>query len=243
MPNIDDMGKLFESAPGLVTVPNPDLRSEYAWNFEAGFAKRSFEHINLEFSAFYTLLNNAIARRPFTFNGEDSIEFGGINSAVEALQNVAKAQVWGAQAAAEFYLSKKLIWQINANWIQGRETDDQEDVDVPLRHAPPFYGNTNLRYTWKKLTTEFSVFYNGEIAFDDLAPSEQVKTDIYAKDENGNPYSPAWHTFNLKLSYRLGKDMLLNVGWENITDRRYRTYSSGIVAPGSNLVFSVRKGF
>ncbi|HSF46119.1 MAG TPA: TonB-dependent receptor, partial [Chitinophagaceae bacterium] len=40
MPNIDDMGKFFESAPGLITVPNPDLRSEYAWNFELGIAKR-----------------------------------------------------------------------------------------------------------------------------------------------------------------------------------------------------------
>jgi len=243
MPNIDDIGKLFESAPGLVTVPNPSLRSEYAWNFEAGFAKRSFQHINFEFAAFYTLLTNAIARRPFQFNGQDSIEFGGITSAVEALQNVANARVWGAQAAAEVYLTKKLVWQLNANWIQGRETDDEKDADVPLRHAPPFYGNTNLRYTWKKLTAEFLFFYNGEIAYADMAPSERAKRDIYAKDVDGNPYSPAWHTFSLKLSYKPGRDMMINLGWENITDRRYRTYSSGIVAAGSNLVVSVRKGF
>jgi hemoglobin/transferrin/lactoferrin receptor protein len=43
MPNIDDMGKLFESSPGNITVPNPDLQSEYAWNFELSIAKRSFQ--------------------------------------------------------------------------------------------------------------------------------------------------------------------------------------------------------
>ncbi len=40
MPNVDDIGKFFESVPGSITVPNPDLTSEYAWNFEVGAAKR-----------------------------------------------------------------------------------------------------------------------------------------------------------------------------------------------------------
>ncbi|HEX5669614.1 MAG TPA: TonB-dependent receptor, partial [Chitinophagaceae bacterium] len=154
MPNIDDMGKFFESTPGSITVPNPELRSEYAWNFEVGIAKRSFQNINMEVSAFYTLLDNAIVRRPYTFNGQDSIEFGGITSGVEALQNVAKATVWGLQIASEIYLAKKLIWQLNANWIRGKETDDEIDQEVPLRHAPPFYGNSNLRYTYRKFTAE-----------------------------------------------------------------------------------------
>lgn len=34
MPNVDDIGKLFESAPGNITIPNPSLEPEYAWNFE-----------------------------------------------------------------------------------------------------------------------------------------------------------------------------------------------------------------
>ncbi len=38
-PNVDDMGKVFDSEPGAVTVPNPDLQAEYATNLEAGVAK------------------------------------------------------------------------------------------------------------------------------------------------------------------------------------------------------------
>jgi hemoglobin/transferrin/lactoferrin receptor protein len=240
MPNIDDIGKFFESVPGSITVPNPDLASEYAWNFEVGAAKRVAQKLNLEFAVFYTLLNNAIVRRPYSFNGQDSIDFGGITSQVEALQNVAKANVWGFQAVAEIYLTRKLIWQINANFMKGKETDEEKDEDVPLRHAPPYFGNTNLRYTYKRFTAEFSAFYNAEIKNEDLAPSEQAKTDIYAKDENGNPYSPSWYSLNMKCSLKITDHLSANIGWENMTNQRYRSYSSGIVAPASNFIFSVR---
>ncbi len=159
---------------------------------------------------------------------------------MEALQNVAKATVWGFQAVAEIYLTRKLIWQINANFMKGKETDDEKDEEVPLRHAPPYFGNTNLRYTYKRLTAEFSAFYNAEIKNEDLAPSEQAKTDIYAKDENGNPYCPSWYSLNLKCSVKLTDHLSANIGWENMTNQRYRSYSSGIVAPASNFIFSVR---
>ena len=39
-PNVDDMGKLFDSVDGCVTVPNPSLEPEYADNIEVGIAKQ-----------------------------------------------------------------------------------------------------------------------------------------------------------------------------------------------------------
>lgn len=38
-PNIDDIGKVFDSEPGNVVVPNVDLKPEYAYNLEIGFMK------------------------------------------------------------------------------------------------------------------------------------------------------------------------------------------------------------
>ncbi|HMO40105.1 MAG TPA: TonB-dependent receptor, partial [Saprospiraceae bacterium] len=35
----------------------------------------------------------------------------------------------------------------------------------------------------------------------------------------------------------------LNVGVENLTDLRYRPYSSGITAPGRNLILALRARF
>ncbi|MGL6269398.1 MAG: TonB-dependent receptor [Chitinophagaceae bacterium] len=240
MPNVDDVGKFFESTPGNITVPNPNLESEYAWNVELGIVKNINRKLRVEINGFHTILDNAIVRRPFTLNGQDSIFFGGINSRVEALQNVSKATVWGLQVSAEINLSHHLTLQSFANWITGKETDDINDEQVPLRHAPPFYGNTNLRYNFKKLFLEFSSFYNSQIKNEDLAPSEQAKTEIYAKDENGNPFSPSWYILNLKASYQLNLHLALTAGWENMTNQRYRPYSSGIVAAGTNFIVSVR---
>ncbi len=240
MPNIDDIGKLFESVPGIVSVPNPDLTSEYAWNFELGIVKNLVNKMRIEVNGFYTLLTNAIVRRPFTFNGADSMNFNGIYSGVEALQNLAKATVYGLQVSASYSLTDVLSVQSNANWISGKETDDVKNEQVPLRHAPPFYGSSGIKYQLKKLFIEATAFYNSQIENKNLAPSERAKTDIYARDANGKPWSPGWYTINLKASYTLTKNFLLTAGWENITDMRYRPYSSGIVASGSNLIISAR---
>jgi hemoglobin/transferrin/lactoferrin receptor protein len=90
---------------------------------------------------------------------------------------------------------------------------------------------------------EANLVYNSSIRAENLAPSEQAKTDIYALDNNGNPYSPGWYTLNLKGSYRVTQAVVLSLGWENLTNQRYRPYSSGIVAAGSNLVASLRASF
>ncbi|MBK8494965.1 MAG: TonB-dependent receptor [Chitinophagaceae bacterium] len=240
MPNVDDIGKFFESVPGNITVPNPGLKPEYAWNFEIGIVKNISQQFRLELNGFHTILNDAIVLRPTTFNGQDSIIFDGIESRVEALQNAAKATVWGFQASVEYFILKSLSVQTHANWINGKETDDTKNEQVALRHAPPFYGSTLLKYRFKKLFAEASANYNSTIKNADLAPSEQAKTDIYAKDANGKPYSPGWYTLNVKASFQITKNLLITTGWENITNQRYRPYSSGIVAAGSNFIIGLR---
>lgn len=239
VPNIDDIGKLFESTPGNLTVPNPNLSSEYAWNFEAGIVKHVPGVVKVELNVFHTLLRNAIVRRPFTFNGQDSVLYDGSLSRVEALQNVGKATVWGAQALAEVWINRWLSVYSMANWITGKETDDSKNIQVPLRHAPPFYGSSGIRYNKQGLTAELNVQYNSTVRYEDLAPSEQAKPTIYAKDSQGRPYSPGWYTLNAKLAYTY-KRSTLSIGWENISNQQYRTYSSGIVAPGSNFICAIR---
>lgn len=242
LPNIDDMGKLFESTPGNLTVPNPNLASEYAWNFELGVVKHVPGKVRVELNGFHTILTNAIVRRPFTFNGQDSILFDGVKSQVEALQNIGKATVWGVQAMGEVWFNRQLSAFTFLNYIIGQETDDVKNEQVPLRHAPPFYGSSGIRFQHAGFKVEANAQYNSEVSNENLAPSEQAKPFIYAKDANGKPYSPGWYTLNLRSSYTLGK-VMLGLGWENITNQRYRPYSSGIVAARSNFILSLRYGW
>ena len=240
VPNVDDVGKVFESAPGQLTVPNPDLAAEYGYNFDLGYAINISDKINFDITAFYTILDDAIVRRASTFNGEDSVFYEGVKSRVFSLQNAARANAYGLQAGLELFFPHNFSWLIQGNWIEGKETDDAKDEDVPLRHAPPFYGNAHVKFNGKRLRVDAYALWNGEISNRDLAPSEQAKTFIYATDKNGKPYSPSWYTLNIKTSYQLKTHLLLTVGWENITNQQYRTYSSGIVAPGSNVIVSTR---
>ena len=80
----------------------------------------------------------------------------------------------------------------------------------------------------------------GQKTFDQLPPEEQAKDYLYAKDGDGKPYSPSWTIYNVKGMYKISKNLVALLGLENITDVRYRPYSSGICAPGRNLVVSLR---
>jgi hemoglobin/transferrin/lactoferrin receptor protein len=241
-PNVDDIGKVFDSEPGAVVVPNPGLQAEYAYNAELSAAKVFGESVRLDFTAYYTWLNNALVRRDFRLNGQDSILYDGELSRVQAVQNAAVARVYGLQAGIELELFGGFGFSSRINAQVGEEELDDGRTS-PSRHAAPPFGVTRLTFTTDKLELEANAFYSGGIPFDELPVGEQAKDHLYARDENGNPYSPAWYTLNLRALYQLTEVLALSAGVKNLTDQRYRTYSSGIAAAGRNVVIAVRAEF
>ncbi|WP_311195827.1 TonB-dependent receptor domain-containing protein [Antarcticibacterium sp. 1MA-6-2] len=194
-PNIDDVGKIFDSEPGSVVVPNPNLRPEYAYNGELGLNWRIGEFLVMDLASFYTILENAMVRRDFDLNGVTTVDYQGEESNVQAIQNAAGAYVYGFEAGAEIIFSEelKLISQLTA-------TTGEEELDdgttAPLRHAAPLFGNTHFIWDSGKLKLDLFSEYNGQFDYEDLAPSEQGKAYLYAIDDDGNPYSPSWYTIN-----------------------------------------------
>lgn len=241
-PNIDDIGKIFDPEPGSVVIPNPDLDAEYATNFEVGVSKVFAERLKINLTGYYTLLNDAMVRRDFTLNGRDSIPYRGELSQVQAIQNAAEARVYGIQAELEVRLSDSFDFLTQFNWQEGEEELDDGSVS-PARHAAPWFGVSRLTYSQDELTLELNAQYSGAFAFEDLNVGEQGKPYLYATDENGNPFSPSWYTLNLRAMYALNDTWTVSGGVENLTDQRYRTYSSGIAAAGRNVVLSLRAGF
>lgn len=237
-PNIDDIGKIFDSEPGSVVVPNPDLEPEYAYNGELGLRKNFNDFLTLKGTAFYTYLVDALVRRDFAFNGENEIEYNGELSNVQAIQNAARAYVYGFEFGAEAYFDEHWSLTSNLTITEGTEEDD-DGVDSPSRHAAPTFGDVHLIWQNQKLKTDLFLNYNGEISNDDLSLSEQSKDYMYAVDANGNPYSPSWYTLNFRSQYQITNALKASVSLENITNQRYRMYSSGIVAPGTNLILGV----
>ena len=237
-PNIDDVGKIFDSEPGAVVVPNPNLEPEYAYNVELGIHKNFKDKVVLKGAAFYTYLVDALVRRDFTFNGMSQIDYNGELSTVQAIQNAAKAYVYGFEFGLDAFLTEH--WALSSNLTITEGTEEEEDgTDSPARHAAPTFGDFHVLWKNQKLKTDFFLNFNGALEFEDLALSERSKEFIYASDANGNPYSPSWYTLNFRSQYDFTSRLKASLSLENITNQRYRTYSSGIVAPGSNLILGL----
>ena len=237
-PNLDDMAKIFDSEPGNVVVPNVDLKAENLYNIDAGIIYNSYNKFTVELTTFYSYLNNAMVRRDFQINGQDSITYDGEMSKVQAIVNAGYATIYGATFNFKVNILPTLIFNTTASYIKG--TDDE---GAALRHAPPFYGGTTLTYEQNALKLAINAAYNAEISFENLAPSERSKAYLYATDSNGNPYSPGWWTLNFKGSYTFSRAFLITFGIDNILNYRYRAYSSGITAPGRNFIIALRYSF
>ncbi|MBO6879983.1 TonB-dependent receptor [Winogradskyella sp.] len=240
-PNIDDIGKVFDSEPGSVVVPNKDLKAEYAYGGELGLKLNFDKKVIIDLATYYTFLDNALIRRDFELNGETEIMYDGELSTVQAIQNASKAWIYGFEAGIEVNFSDRLKMRSQYNVIGG--TEDNDGVEVPVRHVAPNFGRTH--FIWKNDKLLFDVFlvYNNELSFNQLAPSEISKDYLYAKDSDGNPYAPSWHTLNFRAQYTYSEKLSLTASLENITDQRYRTYSSGIAAAGRNLILALKYSF
>ncbi len=237
-PNIDDMGKVFDSEPGSVVVPNQDLKPEYAYGGELGLRLNFDDVLIMDLATYYTFLDNALTRRNYSLNGQSQIEYDGEQSNVQAIQNASMEWIYGFEAGIQLRFSEQMKLTSQYNVIGG--TEDNEGVEVPVRHIAPNFGNTHLVWQNEKIQIDAFAEYNNELSFKQLAPSEQTKDYIYALDDDGNPYSPSWYTLNLRTQYQISNSTSIIASLENITDQRYQTYSSGIAAPGRNLIVSLR---
>ncbi len=234
-PNLDDAGKIFDPVAGVVVVPNSGLKPEYAYNTDLGISKDFGRLVHVDVTGFYTMLNNAMVRHNFLFNGEDSIIYKGVMSKVQAITNANYARVYGGHFNVQINASDHLSIRSTLTLTKG-----YEEGGIPLRHAAPVFGSTHLVYSSSKVTADLYSLYNGSRKYEDMPPSESEKPYLYATDANGNPWSPGWFTLNCKATYNLTKWLVINGGIENILDLRYRPYSSGIVAPGRNFILSLR---
>ena len=237
-PNLDDVAKIFDSEPGNVVVPNENLKPEYLYNTDLGISYNFEDRAKLRFNLFYSYLDNAMVRRDFNIDGQDSILYEGEMSKVQAMVNTGYAQIYGLSFSFDFQIISLLKFSTTLTYTKGID-----DEGFAMRHAPPLFGSSALIFEKNLFKLALSANYNAEVSYQNLAPTERSKAYLYGTDADGKPYAPAWWTLNLKGSYRFSESFLVTFGVENILDYRYRPYSSGITASGRNFIFAFRYSF
>ncbi|TAF56658.1 MAG: TonB-dependent receptor, partial [Sphingobacteriia bacterium] len=232
-PNVDDLSKVFDTRVGAVVVPNTNLKPEYTYN-----AEWNLNHYGKRFqyggALFTTLFNNALVVDKFQFNGQDSIVFNGIKSGVFAVQNKARAFVWGFNAHAGWTIVPGTSLEGVVTYTHGRYTD-QNGAKIPLDHVPPVYGRVGIKHVAKIWNAECYALFNGWKRIGDYNPNGEDNQQYATPDG-----MPAWTTFNIRAAANLGKTLTLQVLLDNLTDLNYRYFASGFSAPGRNVSLSLR---
>jgi hemoglobin/transferrin/lactoferrin receptor protein len=241
-PNVDDLGKVFDSnsAQRLVIVPNPDLKPEYTYNAELGIQKTfDNDRIKLNLITFYTIFDNAIVADNFKFNGQDSIIYDGVLSKVQANQNKNEAYLYGGSFTVAGDITKVFSVFGTLTYTYGRVRPQKAgETERPLDHIPPVYGRAGFQINMNRFKGEFFTLFNGPKLVRDYSTSGE--DNIQYATANG---MPAWFTLNIRTQYQVYKYVNLQAGLENILDTHYRHFASGISAPGRNLYLAVRANF
>lgn len=235
-PNVDDLTKVFESVPGKVVVPNPNLKPEYSYSAELGINHYFAKSINIGVNGYYTLLQNALTVQNSQYNGLDSIDYDGALSQVMTTTNAGRANVYGVEGFISGKLGEYFSILATINYTRGRIQTDS--IPYPLDHIPPVFGKVSLTYQAQKFKAEFFTMYSG---WKRLADYNLIGEDNYSY---ALPQGmPGWFTLNLRAGYNINKNLAFQAACENILDQNYRNFASNISAPGRNFILTLRGNF
>lgn len=232
VPNVDDLAKVFAPPSGGVIVPNVDLKPEKTINYELGVTKIFNNKTRLESAVYYTSFIDIAVVDKFKYNGLDSILYDGTLSQVYANQNKDKAYLYGFSSNLISQMNDQFTIKLGINYTYGRVKT--EATDVPLDHIPPFMGHMAIMYSNKNFSSDFIINYNGWKKLKDYGSGED--NPQYATPDG----MPAWMVANFRVSYKVHKFLTLQAGVDNIFDTQYRTFASGINAPGRNIFGALR---
>ena len=165
-------------------------------------------------------------------------------------RNTGQAEIFGVTASASVRIASNYTLETDYTLIKGKN----KNTGLPFTHIPPSFGKTALYADFDKWRASLYTIYNGKkpISEYDLvsgtdneeeSPIEweyQEESDNWVKRYQG---TPAWYTVNMSFMYRLTNTFTLQLAAENILDHHYKTFASGLSAPGRNFILTLRTTF
>ncbi|TVR79738.1 MAG: hypothetical protein EA412_05750 [Chitinophagaceae bacterium] len=225
-PNIDDIAKTHSPAAGILMIPNPILKPEYAYNVETRVLFKLSDQLRAEAFVYNTILKNAIVVQNVSPNNTDSLPYLDKSHKLVSNVNIGTAYVRGGGYSVEAALTRDLFVESYGNFAVGFDSDFNER----LPGIPPFYGLTRVNYRYEKFN--FSIRWNVQAwkPSNEFSPYFQDNL-TYATAEG----SPAYHVFDFDVHRQINDKLRVYAGLHNIADAHYRPYGSSISGIGRNL--------
>ena len=136
-PNVFDLASLGARPGNRFAVPNPDLKPEEAWSFDAGTKIRS-GRVSGELFGFYTLIPNRIEDQftgEITPDGRQIVKSGNLN----------RVQLTGIEAGGRIYLNAEVEVYGNLTYTYAWEKFQDGQVS-PADRIPPLHGRIGILY-------------------------------------------------------------------------------------------------
>ncbi len=182
---------------------------------------------------------NALTVSDATYKGQPTVNYNGGVAAVKTTVNAAKAFNKGINANFTAQVTPVITVFSTITYTYGRIKEAAGKY--PLDHIPPVYGKTSVVGNLKKIRAEIFALYNGEKSSKNFNLRGE-DNQVYSADPVKGLF-PGWVTFNANCSYQFNKNFRMQLSMENITDKFYRYFASGVSAAGRNLGVTARYSF
>ncbi len=225
-PNIADLGTLGNRPGNRFNVPNTSLDAERVVHGDLGLRYRGGQ-VSAEIELFalrYTDRIVSVATGATTPEGRDIVQS----------VNAASAKIYGLEAGVSFELGSGLGAYVVINYARGTQT--VAGVEEPGDRVPPLNGRIELRYdlgsSWRVETWLIAAARQDRLSARDV--------DDVRIDPDG---TAGWASAGARVQWAGDAGWRLDIGVDNLFDRRFRVHGSGIDAPGRNLSLVVRRAW
>ena len=241
-PNIDDIGKIRENN-GLLVVPNTFLKPEYAYNLDLGVDFRSLNNRNyISLRGFSTIISRHIGRDEYVVFSDittpdlSTVIYNGEEVTTISNKNLGNRFIHGFSIDGFSQINNNLKFDYGITYTEG----DKNETYGPLPSISPLFGSIALSYSKRgvnlKAIYKFSEAKSpGEYSFGGEDGLDETPFTINSEGLLSYLGTPKWSDLSIYGSKNISSNVTLRLGLTNVFDTHYRTFASGISAPGRSF--------
>lgn len=195
----------YFALPPFQIIANTDLKEETSHSFEWGLSGEG-ESWSIKPALFYNRYYNFIDWREVGLRLSDGV-------ILRQYRNVAKAETWGAEIAASYWLTQEWELATKLGWVDGEDSQGEA-----LRTLTPLEGNTRLSYQ----TSDWSLGVQADYA----AAMDRVPScgNSLTKSQDACLTSAGWFSLAMTADWLITDALKVNLKLDNLFDTRYTRY-------------------
>ncbi|MGE6264052.1 TonB-dependent hemoglobin/transferrin/lactoferrin family receptor [Aeromonas media] len=195
----------YFALPPFQIIANTDLKEETSHSFEWGLSGEG-DNWSIKPALFYNRYYNFIDWREVGLRLSDGV-------ILRQYRNVAKAETWGAEIAASYWLTQEWELATKLGWVDGEDSQGEA-----LRTLTPLEGNTRLSYQ----THDWSLGVQADYA----AAMSRVPScgNSLTKSQDACLTSAGWFSLAMTADWLITDALKVNLKLDNLFDTRYTRY-------------------